>query len=476
MSDAQRRDPRVHQVLATLGYGDAIGHEVLGIQRVLRGAGIASEIYVETADPRLEHLTIDYREMVGAIEPHDILIHHFSIGSRASRTAYALPGRMALVYHNITPPEYFVGVHKDLVKLCFHGRRELTAYVSRCDLALGDSEYNRQELEALGFSPTGVLPVVPDFSHLSAPSDHADRTLGARFDDGITNVMFVGRVIPNKKFEDVIRAFHVYRTRFNPRSRLLLVGSYGGFERYLAMLHALVARLSTPDVHFLGHVSNEELSELYDVADVFLCASEHEGFCVPLMEAFHKRVPVLAFAATAVPATMDGGGVLYDTKDPHEIARLIDAIVDDPRIEEAVLASQDAALDRLHGRDFGATLLRFVDEMQRRPPRPAPEIAWDFWVQFDQFERLEELRQFRPALYRALPQEPGLGTRRSTLEASDEEMRQPAPRGALHSDSRAPSPRAPEPPSPRAPSSRAPEPLDDREPMGPGRPPRRCDR
>ncbi len=416
MSDAQRREPRVHQVLATLGYGDAIGHEVLGIQRVLRRAGIVSEIYVETADPRLEDLTLDYRDMVGAVEPHDILIHHFSIGSRASRTAYALPGRMALVYHNITPPEYFVGVHKDLVKLCFHGRRELTAYVSRCDIALGDSEYNRQELQTLGFPATGVLPVVPDFSHLSAPADHADRTFGARFDDGITNVMFVGRVIPNKKFEDVIRAFHVYRTRFNPRSRLLLVGSYSGFERYLAMLHALVGRLATPDVHFLGHVSNEELSALYDVADIFLCASEHEGFCVPLMEAFFKRVPVVAFAATAVPATMDGGGVLYDTKDPHEIARLIGAIVDDPRIEEAVLESQDAALDRLHGRDFSATLLRFVDAMKRHPPRRAPEVPWDFWTQFDQFERLEELRQFRPALYRALPREPRPAARASQVE------------------------------------------------------------
>ena len=96
--------PRVHQVLATLGYGDAIGHEVLGIQRVLRGAGYESEIFVETADPRLEDQTIDYRELVGAVGPSDVLIHHFSIGSRASRTAYALPGRMVLVYHNITPP------------------------------------------------------------------------------------------------------------------------------------------------------------------------------------------------------------------------------------------------------------------------------------------------------------------------------------------------------------------------------------
>jgi len=406
MSADPARRPRIHQVLATLGYGDAIGHEVLGVQRVLGDAGYESEIFVETADPRLEDHTLDYREMIGAIAPDDVLIHHFSIGSRASRTAYALPGRMALVYHNITPPQYFVGVHKDLVKLCFRGRRELTAYVDRSDLALGDSEFNRAELEALGFPRTGVLPVVPDFSHLDVPSS---RLLAAGFDDGWTNVMFVGRVIPNKKFETVIRAFHVYRTRHNPRARLLLVGSYSGFERYLAMLQELIARLGTPDVHFLGHISNEELTALYDVADLFLCASAHEGFCVPIAEAFYKRVPVLAYAATAVPETMDGGGVLYDTTDPLEIARLMETVLDDPRLEEAVLLSQDAALERLYARDFAGTLLHFVDEVLNRPARPAPAVAWDFWAQFEQFERLEELRQFRPALFEALPQRSGTG-------------------------------------------------------------------
>ena len=390
----------VHQVLATLGYGDAIGHEVLGIQRALRAAGYASEIFVETADRRLEHLTTDYRAMVGSIGPDDVLVHHFSIGSRASRTAYAMPGRMVLVYHNITPPEYFVGVHKDLVKLCYRGRRELTAYPLRCDLALGDSEYNRIELDTLGFLRTGVLPVVPDFSHLDLPPDTMS---AAAFDDGWTNVLFVGRVIPNKKFEDVVRAFHVYRTRHNPRSRLLLVGSYSGFERYFAMLQSLIARLGTPDVHFLGHVSNEELTAYYDVADLFLCASEHEGFCVPLIESFYKRVPVLAFAATAVPATMDGGGVLYDTKDPFHVARLMTAILDDAEVQDAVIASQDAALARLRKQDFAGLLLQYVTQVREMGPRDAPDVAWDFWAQFDEAERLEELRQFRPAAYRALP-------------------------------------------------------------------------
>jgi len=393
----------VHQVLATLGYGDAIGHEVLGIQRTLQSAGYDSEIFAETADRRLESLTTDYRDMVGSIDEHDILIHHFSIGSRASRTAYALPGRMALVYHNITPPEYFIGVHQRLVKLCYQGRRELTAYIGRCDLALGDSEYNRQELAALGFGVTDVLPVVPDFSHL----DVAPNTMGAAaFDDGWTNILFVGRVIPNKKFEDVIRAFHVYRRRYNPRSRLLLVGSYSGFEAYYLMLQSVIARLGVRDVHFLGQVSNEELTAIYDIADLFLCASEHEGFCVPLIESFYKRVPVVAYAATAVPATMDGAGVLYSTKDPFEIARLMAAVLDDPDVEAAILQSQDEALDRLRRRDFRGTLLTAVDRLRALGPRQPPEVPWDFWSQFSEADRLEELRQFRPSLFRALPERP----------------------------------------------------------------------
>lgn len=394
--------PRVHQILATLGYGDAIGNEVLGIHRALRGAGYDSEIIVETADPRLEHLTTDYRDIVGHVDADDLLIHHFSLGSRASRTAFALPCRMALIYHNITPPEYFLGVHPQLVRQCYHGRRELTAYRNRCDIALGDSEFNRQELDALGFSPTDVLHVVPDFSHLSGVPD--SRVIDA-YDDACTNILFVGRMIPNKRPDDVIRFFHAYKTHYDPSARLILAGSYGGFERYMVQLRTLVATLGVQDVHILGQVTNEALTALYDVADLFLCASEHEGFCVPLIEAFHKRVPVLAYASTAVPATMDGGGVLYDHKDPYRVAALMHALVANHDLTDRIVDAQDAALARLQARDFDGTLLRFVRETLAKPRRPMPEVAFDFWKQFAMAEALEEIRQTRPAAFQALPPE-----------------------------------------------------------------------
>ncbi len=226
---------------------------------------------------------------------------------------------------------------------------------------------------------------------------------GSSFDDDWVNLLFVGRTIPNKRLEDVIRWFHAYKRWFNPRSRLLLVGAHGGFERYLAMLNELVARLGASDVHFLGHVTNEELVAYYELADVFLCASEHEGFCVPLVEAFHMGVPVIAYAATAVPATMDGGGVLVTDKDPVHIAALIDRIVTDRELQDRIVASQDAALCRLQASDFAGTLLGFVEQVERAPRLEHPPVAFDFWDQVALADELEEIRMYRPAAFQALP-------------------------------------------------------------------------
>ena len=387
--------------MATLGYGDAIGHEALGIQRVLRGAGHPSNIYVQTADPRLESWTEDYRDLIAHSHPDNVLLHHFSIGSKASRVAFALPDRMILVYHNITPPSYFIGVNAQLVQQCYSGRRELRAYAARCDLALGDSEFNRRELEHLGFPRTGVLPVVPSFAHLDVEPNNI---VASEFNDDWTNLLFVGRMIPNKRIDDLIRFFHAYRLKYNPKSRLLLVGAHSGFEEYVATLYDLIRTLRVPDVHLVGHVSNEELTALYDVADLFLSASEHEGFCVPLVEAFYKRVPVIAYAATAVPATMGGGGVLYDRKDPRHVASIIHTMVSESALYDEVLRTQDAALDRLRQEDFGAALLGFVDDVRQRPRVAPPRVAPEFWRQFEISEALEHIRQYRPAAFEALPE------------------------------------------------------------------------
>jgi glycosyltransferase involved in cell wall biosynthesis len=232
-------------------------------------------------------------------------------------------------------------------------------------------------------------------------------------------VVFVGRVIPNKRFEDVIRAFHAYQTWFNPRSRLLLVGAHSGFERYLTMLHAFIATLGAHDVHLVGHVSNEELTAYYELADVFVCASEHEGFCVPLIESFHMGVPVLAYAATAVPSTMDGAGILYTNKDPLRVAALINAVVEDHDLADRVVEGQYAALARLESKDFAGTLVRHMDTVLASPRRPHPPVAFDFWDQVEQAEWLDEIKRYRPSAFLALPPEPFDTTRESASVAQD---------------------------------------------------------
>ena len=155
---------RVHQLLAALSYGDAIGNEALAIQRQLRAAGHESDIFAELVHPRVAHLARPLWEYREVSSPDTVCIFHFSIGSAAGRLIHEAPDRLVIVYHNITPAHFFLGFHPHLAGLCHHGRRELAAFAPRTELALGDSEVNRRELEEAGFARTGVLPIVLDLS------------------------------------------------------------------------------------------------------------------------------------------------------------------------------------------------------------------------------------------------------------------------------------------------------------------------
>ena len=347
------RPRQVHQLLATLSHGDAIGNEALAIQKCLRAAGYESDIFAEGVHPRVARLARPLWEYYSVSSPDTVCIFHFSIGSAASPLIFHAPDRLVLIYHNITPPEWFVGYHRLLTQLCYRGRRELAAFSARTDLALGDSELNRRELEQAGFRATAVLPIVLDFATYDAPRSPVVERLYA---DGRTNVLFVGRVITNKKIDDLIRAFACYQRLFNPHSRLLVVGDYRGQERYLRVLLALVRHLGVDEVVFTGHVEHDELLAYYELADVFLCLSEHEGFCVPLVEAMRFGIPVLAYDAGAVRDTLRGGGLLLGDKQPQEVAGLIDALERDAALRQAVLATQTQALAAIRATDFGALL------------------------------------------------------------------------------------------------------------------------
>jgi glycosyltransferase involved in cell wall biosynthesis len=349
------RPSRVHQLLAALAPGDAIGDEALAIQRHLRAAGYQSDIFAERVHPRLAHLARPLWQYAEVSSPDTVCVYHFSIGSAAGRMIYHAPDRLVAVYHNITPARFFLGFHPHLVGLCHHGRRELARFAPRVELALGDSEYNRQELAAAGFARTGVLPIVLDLArYRRAPSPVTRRV----FADGRTNLLFVGRVIPNKRFEDLIGAFAFYRRR-DPRSRLLLVGDYRGHERYYARLRERVQALGfslADDVVFTGHVEHDDLLACYAAAHVFLCLSEHEGFCVPLLEAMLFGVPVVAYDTGAVRETLRGAGVLLADKDPEAVAEVLWRVRQDGDLRRSVLAGQERARAELEALDFGALL------------------------------------------------------------------------------------------------------------------------
>jgi glycosyltransferase involved in cell wall biosynthesis len=350
-SSAIGKPRHVHQLLAALSYGDAISNEALAIRKHLRGAGFASDIFAEKVHPRMAHLARPLHEYEAVSGPETVCLFHFSIGSAAGRLIHHAPDRLVAIYHNITPARFFLGFHPHLLGLCYHGRRELEAFAPRTELGLGDSEYNRRELEAAGFARTGVLPIVLDFDAYTRPPSPVVRRL---YGDGRTNLLFVGRIIPNKKIDDLIRVFAVYKRYLDPRARLLLVGDYRGHERYYDRLVEMVRELRLDDVVFTGHVDDDDLYAYYRVAHLFLCLSEHEGFCVPLQEAMHFGLPVVAYDAGAVRETLRGAGVLLREKPPLVVADLVRRILTDEGLRARVLAGQAKAIAEVRATDFGA--------------------------------------------------------------------------------------------------------------------------
>jgi glycosyltransferase involved in cell wall biosynthesis len=344
---------RVHQLVAALSYGDAIGNEALAIRGHLRGAGFESDIFAERVHPRMAHLARPLWEYGDVSSPETVCLFHFSIGSAAGRLIYHAPDRLVSIYHNITPADWFLGFHPHLAGLCHHGRRELAAFASRTELGLADSEFNRRELEAAGYRRTAVLPIVLDLDDYRRPASPVARRL---YDDGRVNVLFVGRIIPNKRIEDLIGVFALYQRHIEPRSRLLLVGDYRGHERYYDRLQERVRRLGADEVVFTGHVDDDDLRAYYSAGDVFLCLSEHEGYCVPLLEAMAFGLPVIAYDAGAVVETLRGGGILLREKRPEVVAELLGRVQEDGALRAAVLRTQERALAAVRAIDFSSLL------------------------------------------------------------------------------------------------------------------------
>jgi glycosyltransferase involved in cell wall biosynthesis len=351
----------IHQFLTSYSYGDAIGNEALEIRDFLRDRGHNSEIFALFYHPRYADQIVNYLEYERYSAAGNIIVFHFSIGSPVTKKFLGVPDKKVIIYHNITPHEFFLDYHRVLAKDCYKGRVELKNLAGKVDLALGDSHYNESELVEAGFANTGVLPLVMNFDKFDKA---AAPVLKELFDDGKTNILFVGRVIPNKKVEDVIKTFHFYQEHFNAASRLFIVGEYRGFERYHSALQALVGRLKTKNVHFTGHIPDDELISYFKLSHLYVHMSEHEGFCAPVPESFYLDIPVVAFNAGALKETMNNGGVLLNRKDFIKAAALIDHILTDPGLKEKILCSQRQALNKYFKNKTGKILLDYLDRLR----------------------------------------------------------------------------------------------------------------
>ena len=353
----------IHQFATSLTYGDAISNEMLEIQKALREQGHNSEIFIRFYDPKMAGLIHDYQEYPRFSAPENIVIFHFSIGSPVSKLFFRVPDKKIMIYHNITPHSFFLDYHRILTRECYKGRLEIDLFTEKVDLALGDSDYNRLELEKVGYRDTGVLPLMLDFDKFDGPGDPV---ISRMYADNKWTLLFVGRVIPNKRFEDIIKCFYFYKKYFNPNSQLILAGDYRGMERYLASLQELVEDLELKDVVFTGHVTFSELVSYYDLADVYLSMSEHEGFGVPLLEAFHKRIPVVAYAAGAVAETMNEGGILFHKKDFLRIAAVLDRLQQDQEFYEQVTSGQSKALKKYAPENVSRILFEFIERLNKK--------------------------------------------------------------------------------------------------------------
>lgn len=330
----------VHQFHSVVAYGDAIGNDILNLQKMLRSLGYASEVFASHSHSTFESRTYHWRKHRKYSAADNVLLCHFSIGYPADvlHWLHTIPDRKVLIYHNITPAAYFAGVNDVFFEETHAGRRQLEQLVTLTMAGWGDSDFNRQELAAIGWRQTAVLPIVFEPRLYQLTPDRV--TLEQLNHDRVLNVLFVSRVVPNKKFEDVILAFYHLKKYIEPRARLYLVGSADQMEPYAAYLQTLVAQLALTDVHFVGHVSREELIAYYRAADVYLCLSEHEGFGVPLIESMYFDVPVIAYAAAAVPETLGGAGVLVTRKDHAAIAELVNLVARDEALRARLIARQ----------------------------------------------------------------------------------------------------------------------------------------
>jgi glycosyltransferase involved in cell wall biosynthesis len=391
---------QIHQFHPSVSYGDAIGNSIQELRSIIHELGFESEIFAQFIHPKVKNIK-NYSDYKKFSSPNNILILHYSIayGPEILDFIRSLPDKKILIYHNITPPHFFKNINDSYEYYAKLGRDELGEIKNIVLIALGVSQFNEDELKKVGFKRTDILPIPINFNNLDL---NGDVSVIKKFSDDYVNIITVARISPNKKIEDVIKTFYYYKKGINPKSRLFLVGSAEGMEKYFSSLQNLIDKLNLKDVYFTGHVSDEELRSYYKVSKIFITLSEHEGFCVPLLESMHLGIPVVAYNSTAIPYTIGDAGILVNEKNPIIIAELLNILIEDPIFRSSVIEKQTKHLQIYNLERIKQKLSLIITEVIQN--QTIPEILYQIEGPFDSSYSLAIVnREMACALNRIYP-------------------------------------------------------------------------
>ena len=356
---------QIHQVVVTASPGDAITNEAMALRAALRQAG-PSEIYAKYWEPELDDDVVPlarFDARPGADPAADVIVFHASIGEPDVH-AFLMqrPERLVLRYHNISPPEAFRELDPAFAGLLEAGRRELADLAGRTTTALAVSHYNGAELDALGYTDVRVAPLAIDLDRIRAaePDWGTDNHLRTMIEGPV--LLYVGQLLPHKRPDLLIKAFHVLTTYLLPEANLILVGA-GRLRRYRDTLQHMVAELNLPRAWLAGPVTDAQLAAFYRHADAFVTASEHEGFCAPLVESMAMEVPVVARSFAAIPETLAGAGLLLPPdEDPALLAEAMAEMLDNDALRAACVRRGRARVEDFDPDHARALLLKHLLE------------------------------------------------------------------------------------------------------------------
>lgn len=355
---------RIIQIVASLNFGDAVGNDVRAIARALNEAGYATGIFTMAVHPKIKDEGVYLINMLPELNENDLIIYHYATADELADIIKEAPCKVVLRYHNVTPPAFFHGYDESAEKVTREGLDEIADLKDAIDYGIVVSDFNKKDLIDMGYQcPIAVAPILIPFKDYE---QEPDEDVVTRYSDGKTNIVFVGRIVPNKKFEDVIACFAAYKEEYDSTARLFLVGNYQETDLYYQYLQDVIKKCGVEDVIFPGHIAFNAILAYYKIADLFLCMSEHEGFCVPLVEAMFFETPIVAYASTAIPGTLGGSGVLVETKEPKMVAEKMHQVITDQACREEIIEKQKRRLEDFSYDRIKEQILKEITDIQEK--------------------------------------------------------------------------------------------------------------